>query len=808
MDDSDTTTGTLPAAATPPEEATRLLPGTLVAGRYRVVALLGRGGMGEVYRAEDLKLGQPVALKFLPAALGGDPERRRRLLDEVRHARRVAHPAVCRVWDVGEAAGHDFLTMEYVDGEDLASLLRRIGRLPEDRAVAVARELCAGLAAVHGQGLLHRDLKPANVMIDGRGRVRLADFGLAAAAAEVTGAEVRSGTPAYMAPEQLEGREATVRSDVFALGLVLYEAFTGHPARPARSAEEARERSGLRSARPGSHVKGLDPAVERVIERCLEPDPSLRPASALAVAAALPGGDPLAAALAAGETPSPEMVAAAGGRSAVRPAIAAGMIGAIAAGLALVAVVADRMTPALGTLDKPPEVLEHEARGILAAARGSEAAAADRTSGFEWAGGGAGSRELGFWYRESPRSLAQGWNIAAGLLSFDNPHPRVPGMAGVRLAADGTLREYVRAPAGVEAPAAGDPFAPLLASAGLDARDLRPVEPRVLPPVFADARAAWEARAGSDAVRVEAAAFRGRPVWLRVDPVPPPAARSSGAVYLGIALAALCLALARRNLRQGRADLAGARRLAVLAASVGFLGYGLLNEPRTYRPEVVFFCVAMHAFYSFFWVTAYLALEPTVRRLWPHALVSWSRLLSGHVRDPLVGRDLLLGTLGGVALATVDWAGGPASAAFPFWAPSLLLGGWRVPGAGLRALGPGFFGVLVILLGLALLRLLVRRTWLAAVLAAALIVPMMAGGLASPLGLAVGLANATLLVGALVGPGLLAAATLFTVDNLLATSVMTARLTAWYADSAAAAILVTLALAAWGAWASLARRPA
>jgi len=114
--------------------------------------------------------------------------------------------------------GYDFLAMEYVDGEDLASLLRRIGRLPEERAVRMARELCAGLAAAHREGILHRDLKPANVMVDGRGRVKLADFGLAAASADLEGTDVRSGTPAYMSPEQLAGREVTVRSDVYALG--------------------------------------------------------------------------------------------------------------------------------------------------------------------------------------------------------------------------------------------------------------------------------------------------------------------------------------------------------------------------------------------------------------------------------------------------------------------------------------------------------------------------------------------------------------------------------------------------------------
>jgi len=132
----------------------------MLAGRYRIVGLLGRGGMGEVYRADDLKLNHPVAVKFLPKGLDDDPDRLERFLTEVRLSRQVSHPNVCRVHDVGEVDHQHFLTMEYVDGEDLASLLRRIGRLPGDKAVQLARQICAGLAAAHEQGILHRDLPP------------------------------------------------------------------------------------------------------------------------------------------------------------------------------------------------------------------------------------------------------------------------------------------------------------------------------------------------------------------------------------------------------------------------------------------------------------------------------------------------------------------------------------------------------------------------------------------------------------------------------------------------------------------------
>src|SRR5262249_39786595 len=150
---------------------------------------LGKGGMGEVYKAEDLKLNQTVALKFLPDALALDGAMLARFHNEARTARRITHPNVCRVHDIGEAKGLHFISMEFIDGEDLSSLLRRIGRLPGDKAVELGRQICAGLAAAHDSGVLHRDLKPANVMIDGRGKARITDFGLAEVSAELSGGQ-------------------------------------------------------------------------------------------------------------------------------------------------------------------------------------------------------------------------------------------------------------------------------------------------------------------------------------------------------------------------------------------------------------------------------------------------------------------------------------------------------------------------------------------------------------------------------------------------------------------------------------------
>jgi hypothetical protein len=204
-----------------------LAPGTVLGGRFRIVAPLGRGGMGEVYRADDLKLGHEVALKLVPAS--------EEMLREVRVGRQIAHPNVCRLYDVVDVDEGAAIVMEYVDGEDLAALLER-GPLPRPRAMEIARDVCAGLDAIHEKGVAHGDLKPANVMIDGRGRARITDFGLSARGGD---AGRFGGTPAYMAPEQLEERRATASADLYALGLLLSELLPGEvPAKRATSGHE------------------------------------------------------------------------------------------------------------------------------------------------------------------------------------------------------------------------------------------------------------------------------------------------------------------------------------------------------------------------------------------------------------------------------------------------------------------------------------------------------------------------------------------------------------------------------------------
>jgi tetratricopeptide (TPR) repeat protein len=264
--------------AAPREAPERFAAGQVIGGRYRMVTRIGRGGMGDVWRADDLILQTPVALKVIHAAR---PDARARLLNEVRLARQITHPAVCRVFDVGEAEGGVvFYTMELVTGEDLASLVRRAGRVPSEKVVGIARQLSGGLVAAHARGVLHRDLKPANILIDNAGQVRITDFGIAIFRADAD-LHMLTGTPGYMAPEQrTAGATLSERTDLYALGVVLYELVVGRHPFP-------RSGDGGRPPSPSTVVRQVDPQLEQIIMRSLSADPQERPASAMEIAEAL-----------------------------------------------------------------------------------------------------------------------------------------------------------------------------------------------------------------------------------------------------------------------------------------------------------------------------------------------------------------------------------------------------------------------------------------------------------------------------------------------------------------------------------------
>jgi serine/threonine protein kinase/Tfp pilus assembly protein PilF len=211
---------------TPKEELTT---GSLFAGRYQIIEVLGKGGMGKVYRAIDKKLNEEVALKLIKPEIASDKKTLERFNNELKFARKIAHKNVGRMYELMEEKGTHFITMEYVPGQDLRGLIRQSGQLAVGTAVSIAKQVCEGLTEAHRLGVIHRDLKPQNIMIDKEGNARIMDFGIARSVSGkgITGAGVMVGTPEYMSPEQVESRETDQRSDIYSLGVILYEMVTG-----------------------------------------------------------------------------------------------------------------------------------------------------------------------------------------------------------------------------------------------------------------------------------------------------------------------------------------------------------------------------------------------------------------------------------------------------------------------------------------------------------------------------------------------------------------------------------------------------
>jgi serine/threonine-protein kinase len=648
--------------------------GSLFANRYLIETMIGRGGMGVVYRAQDQTLGQTVALKFLPPRFAQDPRRVKRFLGEVRNAREVAHPNVCRVYDVEEAEGRLFLSMEYIDGEDLSTLLRRIGRLPTEKAVDIAAQLCAGLQSLHENGMLHRDLKPANVMLDGRGRVRLTDFGLAGIAEDISGADIRSGTPQYMSPEQLEGREVTARSDIYALGLVLYEVFTGKPAFEADSFEDYR-RAHLEDA-PNSvseMVAEVDPAIDQLLALCLAKDPGRRPPDVATVAVALPGGDPLAAAVALGYTPSPELVARAGGGVRLAPWAGALLLLVFLSGLWI----ESNTKGARSVVDhldvrRAPAAQEERARTILdhlgfiatpVDSYGSYQARRDVLRWFEGTPERSWSRlgelwpsPLVYWYRHEPDWLQP--SNPDQMVSREDP-PARPGSIEVVLSHRGELQSLraVPEPAGSGRSERQGELAALIQAAGLQPEDFVESGTGWTPGAFADR--AWilegpDPRGEPIVLRVASLGGRvtefhvGGP-WDRVAQLTTNR-RSAGSILI-VLLVVLGLGalMSIQNLRERRVDPSSAGRVAVAVLLLPVLAWVLRGHHPPLAQSVLYgFLRAFSngAMFAIFSLTLYFAAEPIVRRVWPQMLISWTRATTAGFTGPTVGRALLAGAAG------------------------------------------------------------------------------------------------------------------------------------------------------------------
>jgi serine/threonine-protein kinase len=633
--------------------APRFQPGEVIASRYQVTMRLGVGGMGEVYRAEDLMLGQTVALKFLSRAHSGDSRPLNTLLREVRLGREVAHPHVCRVYDVSEAGGDRFISMEYIDGEDLATKLHRNGPLDPQAARRIAQQVCLGLAALHQRGMVHRDLKPGNVMLDRQQRARIVDFGLAVAAGSKP-AEV-AGTLGYVAPECLCGESPTPRSDLYSFGRLLEKLF------------------------PTSNGR-IDPQIKAVIARCLAEDPARRPASALEVARAL-GWDPLEEARAAGRLLSPVEVADASGEAPISPRMARLALFVVIAGMLLIMQGHTQTSafPRVGPL--APGELTQRARGILHRL-GYTAAPVDRAWSYRLSPSYRGglSPGVGFWYRESPHELVPrlfqregGWrNWGTANVSFEDPPLDRQGECLLVLdAASGHLRELLCRPAALNAAAMGG-FSALFADAGLKQADFgSPTSGNLHDArVPCERMLTWESLPGvSPRLIVTAAELARTPVMFQVrraEETSDDAGFLAPSSELGwsffasdlllIALMVAAAWLAPRNLRQGYADRRGAMRVAAVMFILRCADWLVSAHHVSQQAELDLFVMgAARALFdaALMWLF-YIALEPAVRRFWPETLVSWNRLLDGRWRDPLVAGSILAGLALGVVSELFD----------------------------------------------------------------------------------------------------------------------------------------------------------
>jgi eukaryotic-like serine/threonine-protein kinase len=274
-----------------------LEPGTAFGPRYRIESMLGRGGMGAVYKAYDLELDRMVALKLVRPELTSDDDVMQRFKQELLLASKISHKNILRIHDLGDADGVKFISMAYIDGEDLHHLLKRRGPLPASEISAIGRQLCAALEAAHAEGVVHRDLKPQNVLVDHEGTAYVSDFGLAksleAAAASMTHTGMLLGSPRYMAPEQVEGKPADRRSDLYSLGLIFYELATGDSPFGGESAYQTMyERTRVDPKNPKLLRPDLPDDLVRVIMRCLERQPARRYQNAHEILMDLEGGSP------------------------------------------------------------------------------------------------------------------------------------------------------------------------------------------------------------------------------------------------------------------------------------------------------------------------------------------------------------------------------------------------------------------------------------------------------------------------------------------------------------------------------------
>jgi serine/threonine-protein kinase len=635
-----------------------------------------------------------------------------------------------------------------------------------------------------------------------------------------------------MAPEQLEGREVSVRSDLYSLGLVLYEMFSGRP--PFTHRRTATDRP----PRIDSVVKDVDTAVARTIERCLELAPRDRPSSALAVAASLPGGNPLAEALAAGVTPSPQMVAAAQSSEAISVRGAVLALAFALAGLPAMIVLGSRVSLLNVTpFPYPPQVLAQKA-GELIESFGFTTPPLDRHWTFFWNGLYQEDSEqnlppaeyraqlamgqpslVSFRYRQSQQHLLF-FDPARDTIDEGDPPLRVPGDVFVSLDLHARLRhiEVVPTATSYSQPAEqGVEWSRVFATAELDPDRFTPAEPDWIPPVTFDSRVAWTgtfAHSPSAIMRVEAASWRGRPVYFRLSGEPLKSAlyqwygplALAGWVYLLAPwiVGAGALLVARRNHASGRTDLRGASRLGLAIFVCSFLGWGVTAHHVAtvqYVPSV-FRALSAALTIGVFGAVLYMAVEPFIRRRWPESLISWTRLLAGRVRDPLVGSHILAGSAFGIGLtlwlmlkmATLLNQGLVTTQAWP------MLGGpgWMVNSLVWNLVWWSVVKALAICVLLLFAKVLLRRDWIA--IAAAVLLANVVTILDGPrllIEIAFELPAAAVAVWLLIRWGILPMMVASFIAELVIYTPLTTDFAAWYSGPTLLVVAIVLGLAIW-----------
>lgn len=633
----------------------RLAPGTIIGDRFQIVRYLGRGGAGEVYRARDLKLGDYVALKTVSELAQRDI-----LIQEVKQARKVTHPNVCRVHDFVETPESAFLSMEYVEGEDLQQLISRVGKLDNDVVARLFQDICLGLAAAHRTGLIHRDLKPSNILINEAGSALVSDFGIAVDFGFNEQGVLGPGTPAYMAPEQALKQEVSVRSDIYSLGLILYAMLTGETLLPEDSVGVRRfhlEQDALQKL----NGQNLDDEWARILTLCLAKAPMSRPGAVENIIAELPGAtDPLASALLAKRTPSPILVMASGGSPGLsRRSV---VVWSSVAMVALVGRLALDGSMHILTLRPWPlteaELLGRAVESLDALAPGSSTNYWRSTilldtstlESFEPDGAEAALS----WVRDGVPSYAYFRTSFSKAPIGPNGLSR-GGVSTVDLSPEGHLIRFKKTYDESEESSApikdvvseGEIFS--LTGLNMEGFERSVGEEVAGQPVSAESQSWRSIGSDSPVVSVSIRREEGRVNSFSVaanevdEPLQPNPFVFGEEVNAVIVL--LATPIAFFNQIRGRTDLRGAGTLMVTLGILALM-LGVFEEFQHWASDrslsfiVLLENLSVRLFGS---LILFLACEPFIRRRWPELLVTSTRLLHGRLLDPRVGRDVFVG---------------------------------------------------------------------------------------------------------------------------------------------------------------------